>query len=55
MFLRRHGIRHRTIATDAHWQNARIERHVAILQNILAKMDTEESLDSYEKLKLLSP
>lgn len=45
-FLQRHGIRQRTIATDAHWQNARIERHGAVLQSILPKMDAEEALNN---------
>ena len=51
-FLQRYGIQHRTIATDAHWQNSRSERHNAILQNILDRMDTEESLNTYEKVQL---
>ena len=52
IFLQRHGIRHRTIATDAQGQNARIERHGAVLQGILSKMDTESSLDSHEKMEI---
>ena len=49
-FLQRYSIKHRTIATEAHWQNSRIERHGAVLQSILNKMDTEEPLDSFEKV-----
>ena len=51
-FLQQHGIKHRTIATDAHWQNARVERHGAVLQSILTKMDTEEPLDTFEKVEI---
>ena len=49
-FLQRHAMKHRTIATEAHWQNSRIERHGAILQNILNKMDSEEALDTFDKV-----
>ena len=51
-FLQKHGIRHRTIATDAHWQNSRIERHGAILQSILSKMDTEEAIGDHASLEV---
>lgn len=43
-FPQKHGIRQRTMATDAHWQNSLIERHGAILQSILTKMDSEEAI-----------
>lgn len=51
-FLQKHGIKHRTIATDAHWQNSRIERHGAILQDILSKMDTEEAITDHASLEM---
>ena len=51
-FLQRHGIKQRTIATDAHWQNARIERHGAVLQSILSKMDTEEALNNFDDVSI---
>ena len=44
-FLQRHSICSRTCATDAHWQNARAERHGGILQTILQKMDQEENIE----------
>ena len=46
-FLQRFNIQSRVIAAEAHWQNA---RDGGILQQILSKMDKEESIDSYEKL-----
>eukprot|EP00434_Breviolum_minutum_P029213 symbB.v1.2.025839.t2/scaffold2536.1/size76742/5 len=50
-FLQRHNIRCRTIATDAHWQNSRIERHGGILQVMLNKMDKESAIDTPQKLQ----
>ena len=50
--LQRHGTQCRTCAADAHWQNARAERHGGILQVILNKMDTEESITDYDKLAM---
>ena len=52
VFAQKHNICVRTIATDAHWQNSRAERHGGILQEILKKMDTEEAIDSYERLEI---
>lgn len=51
LFLQRHNIRCRTIATDAHWQNSRIERHGGILQVMLNKMDKESAIDTPQKLQ----
>ena len=51
-FAQKHNLCVRTIATDAHWQNSRIERHGGILQEILTKMDAEESIDSYDHLEI---
>ena len=39
------------IPPEARWQNSRAERHGGILQEILTKMDVEESIDSYDKLE----
>ena len=50
-FLQRQNICCRTIATDAHWQNSKIERHGGILQVILNKMDKEDPIDSIPKLQ----
>ena len=49
-FLHKHGIPAKTIAPEAHWQNARAERHGGILQQILNKMDVEEPISSMEQL-----
>ena len=49
-FLQKFGIRSRTCATDAHWQNSRVERHGGTLQMMLTKMDHEENIKSYAHL-----
>ena len=49
-FTQKHGIPVKTIAPDAHWQNSRAERHGGILQQILGKMDVEESITSLDQL-----
>ena len=51
-FLQKYGIRHRTCAREAHWQNSRAERHGGILQVMLNKMDHEESIKSYSELSI---
>ena len=51
-FLQKHGIKLRVIPPESHWQNARVERHGGILQEMLRKMDLEETIDSYEKLEI---
>lgn len=50
-FLQGQGIKSRTCAADAHWQNARIERHGGVLQVMLTKMDQEETISSYDELR----
>ena len=50
-FLQGQGIKCRTCAADAHWQNARAERHGGILQVMLSKMDQEETISTYEELR----
>lgn len=51
-FLQKHGVKPRVIATDAHWQNSRAEKHGGILQEILKRMDIEESINTYEQLEI---
>ena len=51
-FSQKHNICGRTIATDAHWQNSRAERHGGILQEILKKMDQEEGISTYDQLEV---
>ena len=51
-FCQKHNICVRTIATDAHWQNSRAERHGGILQEILKKMDQEDAINSYDQLEI---
>ena len=51
-FLQKHNIKGRVIATDAHWQNSRAERHGGILQEILKRMDIEEAITTYDQLEI---
>ena len=51
-FSQRFGIKSRTCATEAHWQNSRVERHGGILQMMLTKMDHEEQISSYTQLSM---
>ena len=39
------------IAPEAHWQNARVERHGGILQAILDKMDKEKAISATEEFE----
>ena len=50
-YLQKHNICSRTCAADAHWQNARAERHGGILQVMLNKMDSEVPIQTYEDLE----
>ena len=50
-FLQRSNVKGKVIATEGHWQNAHIERHGQILQQILSKMDTEDPIDDVSKLE----
>ncbi len=50
VFAQKHNICVRTIATDAHWQNSRAERHGGILQEMLKRMDLEEPIKDYDHL-----
>eukprot|EP00435_Cladocopium_sp_Y103_P057532 s1428_g19.t2 len=51
-FLQKYGIPSKTIAPEAHWQNAKAERHGGILQQILNRMDAEETINSYDQLSM---
>ena len=50
-FAQKHNIKLRIIPPEARWLNARAERHGGILQNILTKMDHEQTIDNYEILE----
>ncbi len=50
-YLQKHNVCCRTCAADAHWQNARAERHGGVLQVMLNKMDSEVEIKSYEGLE----
>ena len=45
-FLQKHDIHGHTIASHAHWQNARAERHGGILQGILSRVDKESPIQN---------
>ena len=51
-FLQRHSVRCRTCAAEAHWQNARRERHGGILQLMLNKMDHENPIQNYDQVSI---
>ena len=51
-FLQRHSVRCRTCAAEAHWQNARTERHGGIIQLMLNKMDHENPILNYDQLSV---
>ena len=51
-FLQRHSTKCRTCAAEAHWQNARTERHGGIIQLMLNKVDAEQPINSYEQLSV---
>ena len=51
-FLQKCGICPRTYATEAHWQNSRVERHGRVLQVMLNKMDHEVPIKSYHDMSV---
>ena len=51
IFLQSHNIRCRTIATRAHWQNGRAERHGAVLQEMILKYDKEQAIQTVDDLQ----
>ena len=51
IFLQSHNIRSVTIPPEGHWQNGRSERHGAILEEILRKVDIEFPISSYTDLQ----
>ena len=50
-FLRQYNNRGVTTVPDAHWQNGRSERHGAILEDMLKKVDLEHPIQSYSHLQ----
>ena len=50
-FMQKHNIKVRMIPPEASWQNSRAERHGGILQEMLRRMDQDESIDDYDKLE----
>ena len=46
------SIRPTTICPEAHWQNGKIERHGRFLQEMLVKMDLENSINDYQTLAM---
>ena len=51
-FAQKNNICVRTIATDAHWQNSRAERHGGILQEMLKRIDIENEIKDYDQLSV---
>ena len=51
-FLQRHSVRCRACAAEAHWQNARTERHGGIIQLMLNKIDHENPILNYDQLSV---
>ena len=50
-FLQQYNIRAVTTAPEAHWQNGRAERHGAIVETMLQKIDCEFPISSYSHLQ----
>ena len=50
-FLQQYNIRSTTVAPEAHWQNGRAERHGAVIETMLRKLDCEFPIDSYNQLQ----
>ena len=50
-FLQQYNIRPVTTVPDAHWQNGRSERHGAVLEDMLGKVDLEHPIQSYSQLQ----
>ncbi len=50
-FLQQYNIRGITTAPEAHWQNGRAERHGAIIESMLKKLDCEFPIGSYSQLQ----
>ena len=49
-YLQRHSVKCRTCAAEAHWQNARTERHGGIIQLMLNKIDIEHPITNYDQM-----
>ena len=50
-FLQQYNIRGTTVAPEAHWQNGRAERHGAIVESMLKKLDCDSPINSYDQLQ----
>ena len=50
-FLQANNIRPTTVCPEAHYQNGKIERHGAILQNMLTKFEIEHPIENYQDLQ----
>ena len=51
-FTQRFNIQCSSISPEAHWQMGKIERHGKFLQEMLAKIDAERPIGSYQDLQL---
>ena len=52
-FVQSHNIKVVTISTEAHHQNGKSERHGAVLQQMLSKVEEDHPIKSYQDLKLV--
>ena len=50
-FLQKYNIRCHTVAPDAHWQNGRAERHGAVLEEMIKRVDKEFPIQNYSDLQ----
>lgn len=50
-FLQKYNIRCHTVAPDAHWQNGRAERHGAVLEDMIQRVDKEFPILNYSDLQ----
>ena len=50
-FVQSHNIKVVTISTEAHHQNGKVERHGAVLQQMLSKVEEDHPIKSYQDLK----
>ena len=50
-FLQKYNIRCHTVAPDAHWQNGRAERHGAVLEDMIKRVDKEFPIQNYSDLQ----
>ena len=50
-FIQRMCIKLTTISPEAHWQNGKIERHGGFLQEMLSRIDSEQTIETYDMLQ----